>query len=96
MNDQVAGNTGNEDKTATKNKNVQRHLVTFSDASQASTINTWMASLCEQLCQNREPVVIKVEDSKFGANLVEVKRLRETPEQALGADAPITVADIPF
>jgi phage recombination protein Bet len=62
------------DKSDTKNKNVKRCLVTFSDGRQASTINQQLAALCEQFCQDREAISFEAKESRFGLDLVSLKR----------------------
>lgn len=79
------------DSAPTKNPKVTKYLVTFSDGVKASTINTWLASLAEQLCQDRIPVRATVTETKWGAELKGLTRADE-PELL----EPPSADEIPF
>ena len=85
------------DVTDTKNKNVKRAVVTFSDARQFSTINPKLTALCESLAQDCVPVVIGPEDlkeTKWGVDLINIVRdeSRDQLESEL-EPPPLTDAD---
>jgi len=67
--------------TPTKNKNITKTLVTFSDGSQAGTINKPLAALAEQLCQDREAVRYTSKTSQWGEDLLTLERADVKPEE---------------
>lgn|SRR5262245_51481380 len=77
----------------TKNPKVTRTTVSFSDGVSLTTINEWLASLAEELAKTETPVYVKSRQSKFGPELVALKRADE-PE--LPIEPEPTDDDIPF
>ena len=56
-------------KNATKNTRVFRYAIGLSDGRVAYTINEPLATVCEQRCQHKVPVVVDLEGSNFGLQL---------------------------
>lgn len=75
--------------TDTRNKNVKKTLITFSNGEQVSTIKPQLASLAEQCCQECCPVTYECKATKFGLDLVSLRRLTSDdtcPEPMLTSD----------
>jgi phage recombination protein Bet len=80
----------------TSRKGIFRTMVTFSDGRFAATINDQLATLCQQLCQNGEPVSVEIVEGRFGPNLKSIERL-DVSEPKAPSDAPVIDAkDLPF
>jgi hypothetical protein len=77
----------------TKNPSVIRHTITFSDGVRLTTINDFLASLAEECAKGEIPVYVKSKQSKFGPELVTLKR---ADEAELPLEPPLTSDDIPF
>jgi hypothetical protein len=77
----------------TKNPSVTRHTVTFSDGARLTTINDFVASLAEECAKGEIPVYVKSKQSKFGPELVALKR---ADEAELPLEPPLSSDDIPF
>lgn len=84
------------EKTDTKNASVKRYLVTFSDGVQASTIKEPLAAMCEQCCQNREPVFPTFETKGSFTNLVRIMTQRELDATKFQPDPDAPDAERPF
>lgn len=82
------------DVTDTKNPNVKRALVTTSTGEQLSTIKSQLAALAEQCLQERCPVFVETEQTKWGPNLIGLRRVER--EIQIDHAAPLTDADCPF
>jgi hypothetical protein len=82
------------DSAPTKNPKITKYFITLSDGTKASTINAWLASLAEQLCQDRIPVRAKVTETKWGLELKALARA-DDPDQPM-LDEPPSVDEIPF
>jgi len=74
------------DSSPTKNANVTKYLITDSNGETFSTIKSSLGALAEQLCQERVPVTIDSKETKWGFDLVGVRR----------AVPPLTSDEIPF
>lgn len=89
------------DVQKTRNPNVKRHTLLFSNQVSASTINDRMAALASELCQERRPVLFATKDTRWGSELTEL-HADEGGELDMHADEddpdapPLTDADIPF
>ena len=81
------------DSSPTKNPKFTKYFVTFSDGARPSTINGWMASLAEQLCQDRVPVRYTVKETRFGPELVTLER---ADQPAAPETEPLPLDEIPF
>lgn len=84
---------------ATRNPKVTKYLITLSTGDVVETVNTFLASLAEAVCQAGEPVIITTKNSRNGVDLVSMKRLEandQEPERQQDADPPLTADDIPF
>jgi hypothetical protein len=81
------------DSSPTKNPNVIKHFVTFSTGEQVSTINGWLATVAQEYCEKRTPVLPDLRLTKWGTELVALKTADEPPLplEPIPADA-----DIPF
>jgi hypothetical protein len=84
------------DKTPTKNKTVNKYLITFSDGAQASTINPQLSGLAEQCCQELCAVTYESKPSKYGPDLVALKREPARVVAAVEVAPMITSDEIPF
>lgn len=82
------------DSAPTKKPNVVQYFVQFSDGTKAKTINQFLASLAEQLCQDRIPVRVKTEETRWGPELKAITRA-DAPEQPTLEPMP-SADDIPF
>src|SRR5262245_44329469 len=76
----------------TKNPKVTRTTVSFSDGVSLTTINEWLASLAEELAKSETPVYVRSRQSRFGPELI---GLRRADEAALPLE-PIDDSDISF
>lgn len=83
------------DRSATKNPNVTKTLITFSSGEQAGTINEALANLAEQLCQDGDAVVYTTKATKWGDNLLTLQRDAPAPEREIH-EPPVTDKDILF
>jgi len=75
----------------TRNPNVTKFVVILSDGREASTINGNLGDLATQLCQDGTPVDVRVKESKFGLDLLELHRLSGVATQPM-----LTSDDIVF
>lgn len=85
------------DTHRTKNQNVRRYVVVFSDGVEASTIKEQLGSLCEQLASENAPVTYETEEKGRFTNLIAVRRA--FPEIQLREDehdGPVDDSDVPF
>jgi phage recombination protein Bet len=80
----------------TKNANVTKYTVVFSDGTEAGTIKQQLASLAEQLCQDHAPVTIETKDTKWGADLIALHRATEGIEPEMPEAQPVDASEIPF
>lgn len=90
------------DVAKTKNPNVKRHTLLFSNQVSASTINDRMAALASELCQERKPVWFSTKETKWGSELTELHYDSTGEEVDMRADEedehgqPLTDDQIPF
>lgn len=77
----------------TKNPQVTKYFVTLSSGEDVQTINQRLAKLAEAVCEAREPVVVTFKSTRWGNELVQIKRL-ETNDQE--PERQVTSDDIPF
>lgn len=82
------------DSAPTKNPKVLRFRVTLSTGEVAATINPMLASLAENCCQERIPVRVKLEQTKWGPELKSITREKDLEMEP--DDLPLTSEDIPF
>src|SRR5262245_13443924 len=61
----------------TKNPSITRTTVHFSDGESLTTINDWLMSLADELRKEQAPVYKKSKQSKYGPELVALKRADE-------------------
>jgi phage recombination protein Bet len=81
----------------TKNKSVTKYLVVLSDGREVSTIKQPLASLAEQLCQGGDAVVVATEDTRFGENLVDLRRDDGSKSVApVDSGVQVDLSEIPF
>jgi phage recombination protein Bet len=82
------------DSAPTKNPKVLRFRVTLSTGEVAATINPMLASLAENCCQERIPVRVKLEQTRWGPELKSITREKDLEMEP--DDLPLTSEDIPF
>lgn len=82
------------DSAPTKNPKVLRFRVTLSTGEVAATINPMLASLAENVCQERTPVRVKLEQTRWGPELKSITREKDLELEP--DDLPLTSEDIPF
>ncbi len=75
----------------TSRANVTKHTVTFSDGTQAGTINDRLSALCEQLAQDGDAVEIDTKETRWGLDLAAIRRVSTA---ARPEPPPLTDADI--
>jgi hypothetical protein len=88
------------DSSPTKNKNVTKYRITLSTGEVVNTINQRLAALCEQFCQDKTPVEITTEETKYGVDLKSAHRADDgLPEIQINGDVhaePVDLDSIPF
>ncbi len=86
------------DVRPTSNKSVTKHIIVLSDGREVSTIKQQIAALAEQLCQDADPVEVETKTTKWGEDLVGLRRQMKSID--IHADMqdvpPLTDADISF
>jgi len=82
------------DSAPTKNPKVLRFRVTLSTGEVAATINPMLASLAENCCQERIPVRVKLEQTRWGPELKAITREKDLELEP--DELPLTSEDIPF
>jgi hypothetical protein len=82
------------DSAPTKNPKVLRYRVTLSTGEVAATINPMLASLAENCCQERTPVRVKLEQTRWGPELKSITREKDLEMEP--EELPLTADDIPF
>lgn len=82
-------------KKETTRKGFFRWTVTFTDGQSAATIKEPLGTLCNELAQTREPVVVTIDPAgKWGPELLDVKRAADMPQPVVVST--ITADEIPF
>jgi phage recombination protein Bet len=84
------------DKRPTTRANCFRTTVTFSDGTFGTTINDRLASLCEQLAQDRTAVVATIKDGKYGPELENVADASPSSVPAREDVPVIDASEVPF
>jgi phage recombination protein Bet len=83
-------------RAETSRKGIFRTLVTLSDGRFAGTISEQMSELCQQLCQNGEPVSVEIVEGRYGPNLKSIERLDMGDRKAPAGAPDIDAKDLPF
>jgi phage recombination protein Bet len=86
----------------TRNKNLRKLSLHLSDGRVVTTIREQVAAVAEQCCQDNEPVIVTVKETRWGLDVDTLKRAR-MPRQEEPVDPPhrddvpeLTDEDIPF
>ena len=82
------------DSSPTKNPKVLKFFVTLSTGERPSTINSMLASLAENCCQERTPVRVTLEETRWGPELKGIMREKDLDPEP--HTLPLTADDIPF
>ncbi len=82
------------DHKATKNQNVTKFVVVLSDGREVSTIKTPLGTLAEQLCQDGDAVEVETKSTKWGDDLIALRRRHAFVDVEHGE--PLSEDDIPF
>jgi len=80
-------------KEATKKAGINRYTIYFSTGETATTIKEKLASLAEQLCQERASVRMETTQTKWGTDLVSLTRAGAKPASD---DLPEYLDQVPF
>lgn len=84
-------------KKATKNPNITQYKLHLSDGRTLSTIREQIAQLAEQLCQERTPVTVKVAETRFGLDCLDLKRAATAEDEPpLDFNEPVDLDRVPF
>ncbi len=81
---------------ATKNAKVTRYELTLSTGEMVATINSRLAGLAEQACQDGRAVDIETKRTSFGTDLVSLKYADSQPEYTDLEPPPFDDSSIPF
>ena len=73
----------------TKNPQVTKYFITLSTGEELTTINSWLASLAQDYCEQKTPVKVKSKKTKWGADLVALMTEDERPAEPLPLDDEI-------
>ena len=83
------------DTAPTKNPNVTKAQITLSTGEVVTTIKPQLTALCEAICQEGAPVTIETKATKWGADLLGVRRV-ETGAPAVVTESELASSDIGF
>ncbi len=84
------------EKRDTKNVNVKKYVIVLSDGREVTTIREQLGALAETLCQDSDPVTVETKDTKWGVDLLELRRASSREPAGDLELPPLTDADIPF